>query len=38
VTDRQTDRPTDHATRSVTIETASAYVVLRCGLIIRKIT
>jgi len=32
VTDRQTDRPTDHATPSVTIGRISTYVVLRCGL------
>jgi len=32
VTDRRTDKQTDHATPSVTI-CASAYVILRCGLI-----
>ena len=30
ITDRQTDRPTDHATPSVTI--GRSYLVLRCGL------
>ena len=29
-----TDRPTDHATWSLTIDRRSTYVVLRCGLII----
>jgi len=33
VTDRQTDRPTDHDTRSVTIGRTRPYV-LRCSLII----
>jgi len=32
--DKHTDRPTDHATRSVTIGRIYLYVVLRCGLII----
>jgi len=32
-TDTQTDRPTDHATRSVTICRIYAHAVLRCGLI-----
>jgi len=35
VTDRQTDRPTDHATRSVTISRmCNTHVLLRCGLVI----
>ena len=32
--DRHTGRPTDHATRSLTIGRFYTYVVLRCGLII----
>jgi len=33
-TDIQTDKPTDHATRSVTIGRIYAYVVLQCGQMI----